>query len=290
MVNKIFQALKQEYPQLGLGDEILQARAEALAATGLVTDENLTAVVASQKANLEALQKSNDKRVADALAKSKKDADAAAEKLKAEHAAALKAEQDKLSAAQKKLEEKRGGAGSGQLSQETQAAIDALKAEQDKLSAAQKKLEEKRGGAGSGQLSQETQAAIDALKAEQKSQLDSINETIKALKETNTNYAAKLKAMEDEKAAAAKAAATKARLDMIVAKAKEVGIPEWRINQGFNFADDMDETKITETLTGYAADIKKQMLPTSVHASRNDSGKTVSAEEARDIVKGILRK
>lgn len=255
MKNKIFQALKQEYPQLGLGDEILQAQAEALANTGFVNDENLQAVVASQKANLEALQRLNDKRVADALAKSKKDADAAAEKLKAEHAAALKSEQDKLSAAQKKLEEF-----------------------------------EKRGGEGSGQLSQETHAAIDALKAEQKAQLDSINETIKALKETNNGYAAKLKAMEDEKAAASKAAAAKARLDMIVAKAKEVGIPEWRINQGFNFADDMDETKITETLTGYASDIKKQMLPTSVHASRNDSGKTVSAEEAKDIVKSILRK
>lgn len=255
MKTKIFQALKQEYPQLGLGDEILQAQAEALAATGFVNDENLQAVVASQKANLEALQKLNDKRVADALAKSKKDAEAAAEKLKAEHAAALKAEQEKLTAAQKKLEEL-----------------------------------EKRGGGGGGQVSQETQAAIDALKAEQKAQLDSINETIKNLQTANSDYAAKLKAMQDEKDAAAKAAAAKARLDMITAKAKEVGIPEWRIAQGFNISDDMDEAKITETLTGFAADIKKQMLPTGIHASRNDDGKAVSAEEATDIVKGILRK
>lgn len=254
MKDKIFQALKQAFPQLGLGDEILMARAEALDATGLVTEENLQAVVTSQKANLEALQKSNDKRVADALAKAKRDSDAAAERLKADHAAALKAEQDKLVATQKRLEEL-----------------------------------EKRGGGG-GQLSQETQAAIDALKAEQKTQLDGINATIEALKKTNNDYAAKIKAMEDEKDAAAKAAAAKARQDMIVAKAKEVGIPEWRISQGFNIADDMDEAKITETLTGYAADIKKQMLPTGFHSSRNEDGKAVSAEEATDIVKGILRK
>lgn len=252
MKEKIFQALKQEFPQLGLGDEVLMARAEALALTGLVTEDNLQAVVTSQKANLEALQKSNDKRVADALAKAKRENEAAAAKLKAEHEAALKAEQDKLLAAQKKLEE----------------------------------LEKQHGGQGG----QETDAKIEALKAEYKTQLDGINAALADLKKTNSEYETKIKAMEDEKAAAAKAAAAKARQDMILAKAKEAGIPDWRINQGFNFADDMDETKIVETLNGYAADIKKQMLPTGVHQNRTDDGKAVSAEQAMDIVKGILRK
>lgn len=255
MKDKIFQALKQAFPQLGLGDEILQARAEALDATGLVNEENLQSVVASQKANLEALQKSNDKRVAEALAKAKKDADAAAEKLKADHAAALKAEQEKLTAAQKKLEEL-----------------------------------EKRGGGGGGQLSQEAQAQIDALKTAYDEQLKGINETIKSLQTTNSDYAAKLKAMQDEKDAAAKAAAAKARLDMINAKAKEAGIPEWRINQGFSFADDMDETKITETLNGYAAEIKKQLLPTDTRFAHQGNDQEVTKEQASDIVKGILRK
>ena len=252
MKDKIFQALKQEYTQLGLGDEVLMARAEALAATGLVTDDNLQSVVSSQKANLEALQKSNDKRVTDALAKAKKENEAAAAKLKAEHEAALQAEKDKLLAAQKELEE----------------------------------LKKKPGGQGG----QETNAQIEALKAEYKTQLDGINAALAELKKTNSGYEAKIKEMEDEKAAAAKAAAAKARQDMIIAKAKEAGIPEWRINQGFNFADDMDEAKIAETLNGYAADIKKQMLPTGIHQTRTDDGKSVSAEQATDIVKGILRK
>ena len=163
MKDKIFQALKQAFPQLGLGDEILMARAEALDATGLVTEENLQAVVTSQKANLEALQKSNDKRVAEALAKAKKDSDAAAAKLKAEHEAALKAEKDNLEAIKKELDE--------------------LKAKSP-------------GGQGGGQ---ETNAQIEALKSAYDSKLEEINKTIKALQDTNNDYSAKIKAMQDEK-------------------------------------------------------------------------------------------
>ena len=254
MKDKIFQALKQAFPQLGLGDEILLARAEALDATGLVTEENLQAVVTSQKANLEALQKSNDKRVADALAKAKKDNEAAAAKLKAEHETALKAQKDALEAAQKELEE----------------------------------LKKKQPGGGQGG-GQETNAQIDALKAAYDGQLAEINKTIKALQDTNNDYSAKIKAMQDEKDAAAKAAAAKARLDMINAKAKEAGIPQWRIDQGFHFADDMDETKISETLAGFAAEIKKQMLPTETRFAHQGDGK-VTSEEATDIAKSILRR
>lgn len=253
MKDKIFQALKQAFPQLGLGDEILMARAEALDATGLVTEENLQAVVTSQKANLEALQKSNDKRVAEALAKAKRDSDAAAAKLKAEHEAALKAEKDNLAAIKKELEE----------------------------------LKAKNPG---GQGGQETNAQIEALKQEYNTQLAQINETIKNLQTTNNDYAAKLKAMQDEKAAAEKAAAAKARLEMINAKAKEAGIPDWRIAEGFSISDDMDETKITETLAGVAANIKKQLLPTETRFSGQGDGQAVSAEDATSIVKGILRK
>ena len=253
MKDKIFQALKQAFPQLGLGDEILMARAEALDATGLVTEENLQAVVTSQKANLEALQKSNDKRVAEALAKAKKDSDAAAAKLKAEHEAALKAEKDNLEAIKKELDELKAKNPGGQ-----------------------------RGG-------QETNAQIEALKAAYDSKLEEINKTIKALQDTNNDYSAKIKAMQDEKDAEAKKAKAAERLAMINAKAKEAGIPQWRIDQGFNIADDMDETKITETMTGYAAEIKKQMLPERTPFSRKEA-ETVDKDGVKDIVKGILHK
>ncbi len=57
MKEKIFQLLKQEYKSLGLGDEVLQAHAEMLDKMGLVTDDNIETVVASQKDFLESLQR-----------------------------------------------------------------------------------------------------------------------------------------------------------------------------------------------------------------------------------------
>ena len=44
MKEKLFNALKQKYSNLGLSDETLQSVAESLANTGLVTDENLDTV------------------------------------------------------------------------------------------------------------------------------------------------------------------------------------------------------------------------------------------------------
>lgn len=106
MNQKIFEALKQAYSHLGLGDELLQSFASGLALTGIVTDDNLEAVVNAQKGSLEAIQKANDKRAEDAAKKAKEKAEAeakkqaeelkaAAEKQKAEEEAAKKAEADK---------------------------------------------------------------------------------------------------------------------------------------------------------------------------------------------------
>ena len=74
MKEKIFQKLKQAYSHLGLGDNVIQAHAESLDAIGLVTDENIDTVISAQKNFLENLQKTNDKRVTDAVVKAKTDA------------------------------------------------------------------------------------------------------------------------------------------------------------------------------------------------------------------------
>ena len=71
MKEKIFQALKLAYSNLGLSDEILQGQADALSASGLVTDDNLATVVQGQKAFLTSLQSGIDKRVTDAVNKAK---------------------------------------------------------------------------------------------------------------------------------------------------------------------------------------------------------------------------
>lgn len=96
MKEKIFQALKQSYPQFGLGDNVLTAFAEMLEATGVVTDDTLADVVAKQHTALEAIQKANDKRAADAAAKAAKEAEA---KAKAE-AEALRKKQEAEAAKQ----------------------------------------------------------------------------------------------------------------------------------------------------------------------------------------------
>lgn len=72
MKDKIFKRLKQEYAHLGLDDTFLLGLAESLATSGFVTDENIEGVVSAQKAYLESMQKSNDKRVQEAVDKAKK--------------------------------------------------------------------------------------------------------------------------------------------------------------------------------------------------------------------------
>lgn len=75
MKDKIFKRLKQEYAHLGLDDTFLLGLAESLANSGFVTDENIEGVVSAQKAYLESMQKSNDKRVQTAVDKAKKEAE-----------------------------------------------------------------------------------------------------------------------------------------------------------------------------------------------------------------------
>ena len=81
MKNQLFSKLKQAYASLGLGDDFLQAQADSLAAMGFVTDENIESVVQSQKAFLESVQKTNDKRVTDAVKKANDTAAAKAAEL-----------------------------------------------------------------------------------------------------------------------------------------------------------------------------------------------------------------
>lgn len=94
MKTKIFNALKQAYSSLGLGDEVLQEQAGALAATGLVTDENLATVVQGQKTFLSSIQTTLDKARTERT-KAEKEAKEKADKEAAEKAAAEAAKEKK---------------------------------------------------------------------------------------------------------------------------------------------------------------------------------------------------
>jgi len=61
MKTKLFNQLKQDHSKLGLADDVLQAYADSIVTTGLVTDENLATVSKGQESALKAFQKSIDK-------------------------------------------------------------------------------------------------------------------------------------------------------------------------------------------------------------------------------------
>lgn len=224
---KIYLALKQKYYSLGLGDTILQAHAESLVALGLVTDENLNAVIDAQKVFLEGLQKGNDKRVADAVAKAKTDA-------KNEY--------------------------------EAEAA---------------RKREEKKAKEREEQLKREKEKEMPDWYKEEKAASDkTIKELLESVKTMKSGYDA-LKT-ENEKFKAEKAISE--RKNQIISKAKELGIPQWRIDEGFVIADDADDNAITTHLTTVSNNIKAQMLPGDRHSFPLSDNKP-----DRDAVKAIAK-
>lgn len=196
MKEKIFQALKLAYTNLGLSDEILQGHADALTVTGLVTDDNLATVVQGQKTFLSSLQSGIDKRVTDAVNKAK---------------------------------EKGGEAASG--------------GEQTKTQPNNEEPEWFK------QYKQQQEERFSSLQKE--------NETFKAEKsraERNT---------------------------LISSKAKELGIPEWRMKEGFAITDEMDETAINTYLSG----IKQNIVTAGLEKKDSAFPLSTPAEKSKELAK-----
>lgn len=204
MKDKIFQKLKQGFSHLGLGDDVLQAHAEALAATRLVTDENIDNVVNAQKPFLEGLQKNYDTRVTSATAKARE-------------------------AAKKEFE-------------------DAAKAAAEEKARKEKEEQERK---------EKEKEMPDWYKAEKATSDKTIKELLESMKTMKEGYDAMKR--ENDTFKAEKTAAE--RKNQILSKAKELGIPQYRIDEGFAIADDADEAKVTEYLTTVANNTKAQVLP-----------------------------
>ena len=257
MKAKIFAKLKQEYSSLGLGDEYLMSKAESLAATGLVTDDNIDAVVACQRKELEGLQKANDKRVTDALEKERKkhEEETRKKEQEAEEARALLSLAG-IAEARKKAEEeaKKKGEPKPQPDNDMASVL--------------KRMEEME------EANKQREAQYTA--------------TIKTLTDKNTELGKTVKELSDKNAEAEAAAAKAARTAMIQAKAKELGVPDWRIEEGFNLAEDATEEVITEKLTQVANNINTNLLPGTKNIfplSGNDPTKEELASMAASIVK-----
>lgn len=223
MKAKIFAKLKQEYSSLGLGDEYLMSKADSLAATGLVTDDNIDAVVACQRKELEGLQKANDKRVTDALEKERK-----------KHEEETRKKEQEAEEARRKAEEEAAAKKKGEHTDPvTNPDAEALRKQVEELTAAGKKRDEEYAA------------------------------NLKTLTESRDSLGKQVKELVDKNAASEAAAAKAARNAMIMAKAKELGVPQWRIDEGFTIAEDASEEVITETLTKVANNINTNILPGS---------------------------
>lgn len=223
MKDKIFQKLKQEYSHLGLGKEVLQAQAEALAATGVVTDENIDTIVSSQAPFLESIQKSNDQRATEAQRKAREDA-------------------------RREIEEEA----------RKKANEEAMRNEQEKQMP--------------DWYVKEKQASEDLLKR---------------LAESNELLRKGLESIQKENEAFKVEKAEIERKNLILSKAKELGIPEYRIKEGFSIAADADENAISEYLTTVANNVKAFSLPNNRDVFPM-SGPELKKEEIDSIVKTLV--
>lgn len=202
MKTKLFNALKQDHSKLGLGDEVLQAYADSLASTGLVTDENIATISKGQETALKAYQSSIDK------------------------------ERTEKASVKKELDELKAKGGDPKPSDPQPKPADDL------------------------------DAKLEAL----------INAKVAPLQEKLTAYETK------------EAKAT--RQAQILGKAKELGIPDWRINEGFTIGDDADEASISTTLSA----IKQNIVTAGLEQSKGfpiDANKTPSKEELDGIIGNI---
>ena len=285
MKDKIFQLLKQEYKSLGLGDEVLQAHAEMLDKMGLVTDDNIETVVASQKSFLESLQKDNDRRVTDAkkkfeeAQKAKEDA----ERKAAEEEAKKKADEEAKKAAEeaekKRLEE---------LAKKNEMP-DYLKKYFEEQAAEKKASDEART-----KEREEFKELVKTLTQKNTDQAKTYNEqmeeqskTIKELQETIQKQAEEAKAKEE---AAAKAKAKADHDAKILSKAKKLGIPDSRIDEGFNLSDDATDEAIDTYLSKVANNYKALLQPQfggRYRASEGEPTKEAVDDVAASLVQSL---
>lgn len=292
MKAKIFSKLKQEYASLGLGDETLQGLAESLSGTGLVTDENVDLVVANQKSHLESLQKQNDARVSKALEKqrlkleeeARKREEEAKAKAEAEKAAADKAEAEKAQA-EKEAAEKAEAEKAAQ--EKTKAEQEATRQEAQRLAEIEKSkavpeeilnlFKEAKAKAAEERKESERRLAemgeqVRQLLDSQAAQKKGYDETIRKLMESNETLKSGYDALNREKEEAIKAKERADRMEFIMTKARELGIPQWRVDEGFVIPDDAGQEAIAEKLGSIAKNISTQMLPPERKAFRMTSG------------------
>lgn len=278
LIALIFSLLKTGYSNLGLGDEILQAHAEMLAGTGFVTADNAKTIVEAQKPYLENLQKQNDARATKAAETARENAKKEFEdeaKKKANEEARKQAEKEAKEKAEREAREKA----------EKEAAEKAAKEAEEKAKREEEErkrreeLEKHNAPDYVKQMQDEFTKALNEQREAQKSEREAFQKMLEEMQKKSseasetyrkqveelsrqtkeqTDVIAKMK--KDAETAAAEEAARKHR-EKIVTKAKELNIPQSRIDEGFVIADDADDATIDAYLGKVAANYKSLNLP-----------------------------
>ena len=306
MKDKIFQKLKTKYSSLGLGDEILQAHAGMLASTGFVTDDNVDSIVDGQKGFLEDLQKANDKRATEAAETAKKNARKEFDEEQAKKEAAAKAAEEEAKKKAAEEEAARKAAEEAKKKADEEAAAKAAKEEEERKKLEEmkknkeipeyakqmqeeylKKLQEEREKADS-----DRKAFMEMLEQMKKSNEESnkkLSEELSKQTEANKTLTDTITAMKSENDKMKEEARKKERQEGIINKAKELGIPMKRIEEGFAITDDMDDDAITNHLNVIAANCKAMALDKrQAYGMEIDKGE--ASEEELKAVAGALVK
>lgn len=280
MKDKIFSLLKQAYKSLGLGDDVLMAHAEMLSSTGFVTEDNVENVVNAQKSFLESLQRENDRRVTDARKKfqDEQNEKEATEKRKREEAEALAKKEAERKAAEeeerKKLEE---------LAKQNEIP------EYFKKFMAEQAEKEKAAQEAALKAQEEYKQFLETLTKTNSEKENSYTEQLSKQNELIKDLQATIKKQQDE-ALAEKAAKAKAdHQAKILSKAKELGIPQSRIEEGFVIADDADDETINNILTKVSNNYKTLTQPV-FQGYRQQSLGEASKEEVDNIADSLIKK
>lgn len=248
---KILNALKTKYAHLGLTEDVFTSLSETLAP--IATDETMSNLVDSQKPFLEQLQKMTDNRVTSAVEKAR-----------------IKMLEDITA---KQVEEK-------------QKADELEKSQKEAETQAKKQNE---------QMEQmpdwfkEYNAEISAKLAEFKTAKESKEKDTKELRETLEKQKAALELIQKQNEQFVSEKKALERKNFITSKAKEVKIPDWRINEGFAISDDMDELKITEYLNTVATNLTAAILPTKSTSIPLTNGE-VPKEQIDSLAKSLVGK
>lgn len=302
---ELFNKLKQQYSPLGLGDEILSAHADSLLATGLVTDENADNIVEGQKIFLEQLQRANDRRASEAsrTAREKAMAEFNAEQTKKEEQARAKAaeeadkkkaeEADAKAKAEKEEAEKREQEEKQKIAEEE--ARQKAELEQAQISDVVKKMLAERDEQTKAAREAAQKAQNDLLKRieQMTKESDAANqkwaEQFESLKKLSEQQATTIKTMEKEREEQKAQEVLRAHREKINNRARELGIPQYRIDEGFTLSDDADDDTITNHLTKVANNIKAMQTPGSGERAPLNDGKVMSREEMDQIAASMVK-